>query len=108
MKYSKENTSSSISSIIVWSTWLIASIFYSYQYILRVMPSIMMQDLMRQFDLDSTLYGQFSGIYYIGYALMHMPLGIFLDRYGPKRIMSLCIIISILGLLPTLLASHWL
>lgn len=108
MKHINERSSSSISSLIIWSTWLIASIFYAYQYILRVMPSIMMQDLMQQFNLDSTLYGQFSGVYYIGYALMHIPLGILLDRYGPKRIMSLCVIISVIGLLPILLAEHWL
>ncbi len=98
----------STASRVIWSTWLIVSVFYAYQYILRVMPNVMMQDIMRQFNLDSTLFGQFSGIYYIGYALMHIPLGILLDRYGPKKIMPLCIIITVMGLLPILFAEYWL
>lgn len=93
---------------IAWAMWLIASIFYSYQYILRVMPNIMMNDLMQQFNIDASIFGQFSGIYYIGYALMHVPIGIMLDRYGPKKIMPICIFLTVIGLLPIIFSSFWL
>lgn len=95
-------------SFLIWTTWFIASIFFAYQYVLRVMPSVIMQELTQQFDLDPVLFGQFSGIYYIGYAAMHLPLGILLDRYGPKKIMPICIAIAVIGLLPILFAKHWL
>ncbi len=94
--------------IIPWITWFLASIFFAYQYILRVMPSVIMQDLMQQFDLDSVLFGQFSGVYYIGYAVMHLPLGILLDRFGSKKIMPICIIFAVVGMLPILFAKNWL
>jgi predicted MFS family arabinose efflux permease len=97
----------SISRFIAWSVWMIASIFYAYQYVLRVMPNIMMNDIMQQFDINTAIFGQFSGIYYIGYSLMHIPIGIMLDRYGPRKVMTICIIISVFGLLPILFASHW-
>ncbi len=95
---------SRVSSLIIWA---VASIFYAYQYILRVMPSIMMNDILQQFQIDSVMFGQFSGIYYIGYSLMHLPVGIMLDHYGPKKVMPICILITILGLLPLMFAEFW-
>jgi predicted MFS family arabinose efflux permease len=71
------------------------------------MPNIMMTDILAQFSIDVTTFGQFSGIYYIGYSLMHLPVGILLDRYGPKKVMPLCIIITVIGLLPILLSNYW-
>lgn len=95
------------SRITAWTIWIIASIFYAYQYILRVMPNIMLDDIMQQFHIGATALGQFSGIYYIGYSLMHLPLGIMLDRYGPKKIMASCIVLTVIGLLPLIFADHW-
>lgn len=96
------------SKLTAYIVWIIASIFYAYQYILRVMPNIMLDDIMQQFQINAATFGQFSGIYYIGYSLMHLPIGIMLDRFGPKRVMSICILLSVIGLLPLIFADHWL
>lgn len=90
-----------------WLAWMIASIFYAYQYVLRVMPSIMLGDISQQFHIDATVFGQFSGIYYIGYSLVHLPIGIMLDRFGPRKIMSGCIGLTVIGLLPIIFAENW-
>ncbi len=92
---------------IAWTMWSIVSIFYAYQYILRVMPNIMMDDLLQQFHIDTAMFGQFSGIYYIGYSLMHLPIGIMLDRFGPKKILPICMIMTVIGLLPIIFAEYW-
>lgn len=93
--------------VLAWGMWIIASIFYAYQYILRVMPNIMINDIMSQFHIDAATFGQFSGIYYIGYSLLHLPIGILLDRFGPRRVMSGCILLTVIGLLPILFAEYW-
>lgn len=96
-----------IPSFIKWTMWIVASIFYAYQYVLRVMPSIMLNDIMVQFNLNETSFGQFSGIYYIGYSLMHLPIGVMLDRFGPRKVMTGCILMTVVGLLPIIFAEHW-
>lgn len=98
----------SITRRTAWILWLLASFFYAYQYILRVMPNIMLDDIIEQFDMGGTVIGQFSGIYYIGYALFHLPVGMMLDRYGPKKIMTGCILLAVLGLMPLIFSDHWL
>lgn len=89
-----------------WSAWFIASLFYAYQYILRVIPGVIMPDVLNRFSIDAATFGQFSGAYYIGYSLIHIPLGVMLDRFGPKKIMPLYILIAAIGMVP-LIATHW-
>ncbi len=95
------------SRLIAWMVWITASVFYAYQYVLRVMPNIVLTDIMEHFHIDAATFGQFSGIYYIGYSLIHLPIGIMLDRFGPKKIMSGCILLTVVGLAPLLFADHW-
>jgi len=95
------------SRFIAWTIWIIASVFYAYQYVIRVMPSILMDDITQKFNIDATVFGQFSGVYYLGYSLMHLPIGIMLDHYGPRKVMSGCILLSIIGMLPIIFAEHW-
>jgi predicted MFS family arabinose efflux permease len=97
----------STSKSIAWTVWIIASIFYAYQYIIRVMPNIMLDDIMHQFNISAATFGQFSGVYYIGYSLMHLPIGIMLDRYGPRKVMTACILMTVAGILPLIFAEHW-
>lgn len=91
----------------IWAMWAIASIFYAYQYILRVMPNITMQDIMSKYQIDPSVFGQFSGIYYIGYSLIHLPLGMLLDRFGPKKIMPLFMLLTVVGMSPLVFTDVW-
>ncbi len=92
---------------LAWMLWSMGAFFYAYQYILRVCPSVMIDDIMAKFAIDAGDYGTFSGVYYLGYALMHLPIGILLDRFGPKWVMPGCVLISVLGILPLTLGSSW-
>lgn len=91
-----------------WATWFLATLFYAYQYILRVAPNVLIDDIKATYNINDSVFGQFSGVYYIGYALIHIPLGILLDRYGPKRIMPLFLGFTILGMAPLAFTDFWL
>jgi len=98
----------SSSRTVAWVIWVTVSIFYAYQYMLRVMPNIMLSDIMQHFHIGAATFGQFSGVYYIGYSLMHLPIGIMLDRYGPRIVITSCIVLTVVGLLPLIFADYWL
>lgn len=89
-----------------WAMWSAVALFYAYQYILRVLPNIIMPDLMANFQINSSEFGQFAGIYYIGYAVAHIPIGIWLDRKNPKLVIPICILITISGLFPIILSKN--
>lgn len=107
MNTSESHFNASNKRIIALMAWVIASVFYGYVLILRVMPNIMMNDILQQFNIDAATFGQFSGFYYVGYVLMHLPIGIALDRYGPKKVMPICMLVTTIGLLPILFSGYW-
>ncbi len=95
----------SLSSYQAWSMWAVASLFYAYQYVLRVLPNIIMPDLLTHFNTSAVEFGQFAGLYYIGYAGAHIPLGIWLDRKGPKVVIPICILLTVVGIVPLLISD---
>ena len=89
-----------------WLIWLCASLFYGYQYILRVIPNVLKAEITAVFHFDTLLFGQFAGIYYLGYTLAHIPFGIMLDHFGPKYILPLSIILSLVGMIPMIASDQ--
>lgn len=94
--------------ISVWSAWFFATMFYAYQYILRVLPNIGMPNIINDFNINVTQIGLFSGIYYIGYTLMHIPIGLLIDRFSIKKVIPICVLLTSVGLLPLLYSSLFL
>lgn len=96
-----------VSSIRTWSAWTILVLFYAYQYILRVIPNILLPYMQDKFGVDGVVFGQFSGVYYTGYALAHIPFGILIGRYGLKKVLPWAFILSASGLWPIIYADTW-
>ncbi|NQY42190.1 MAG: MFS transporter [Legionellales bacterium] len=91
----------------IYTVWFLGSIFYSYQYILRVLPNIIMPEILSKFQINADTFGQFSGMYYIGYSIMHIPIGMSLDRIGPKKVIPICVLLTISGLIPLIYSDIW-
>ncbi|HEU4378308.1 MAG TPA: MFS transporter, partial [Hyphomicrobiaceae bacterium] len=68
--------------------WLAGATFFFYAWILRVAPSVMVEELMRDFSVGAAVLGHLSAAYFYGYAGMQIPVGILLDRFGPRRLMT--------------------
>ncbi len=87
--------------------WLLASLFYAYQYILRVIPNIIAPELITKFNISIADVGQFGGLYYVGYTIAHIPIGLFLDRFGPKFVLPACTVLTFTGILPLICFDEW-
>jgi len=79
--------------------WFTGSIFFFYAWILRVAPSVMVEELMRDLDVGGALLGNLSAFYFYGYAGMQIPVGLMIDRFGPRRLMTAAAIVCAMGCL---------
>lgn len=77
--------------------WLTAAVFFFYAWVLRVAPSVMIEELMRDFSVGAAAVGNLSAVYFYGYAGMQVPVGMMIDRFGPRRLISVSAAICALG-----------
>lgn len=77
--------------------WLVGALFFLYAWILRVSPSVMVEELMRDFAVGGAVLGQLSAWYFYGYAGMQIPVGLLLDRFGPRRLLTAAAAVCALG-----------
>lgn len=73
--------------------WLTGAMFFFYAWILRVAPSIMVEELMRDLSVGAAVLGNLSAAYFYGYAGMQIPVGLMLDRFGPRRLMTVAALV---------------
>jgi len=71
-----------------WIIWGLSALFYSYGFFQRTAPSVMVDELMRAFSVGATITGTLSGLYFYTYAGIQIPVGLILDRYGPRRVLT--------------------
>ena len=80
-----------------WLIWAIVSIYYGYQYFLRASPGVMSQELMLDFGVSAGALGILTSSYYMAYAPLQLPLGVLMDRLGPRVIVSVSALLCVLG-----------
>lgn len=90
-----------------FTVWLLVSFLYFYQYIFRVLPNVISSDLVAKFGIGVDMIGQFAGVYYIGYTLIHIPVGLALDHFRPNVIFAISALLVAIGTLPTAYSSNW-
>jgi MFS family permease len=73
----------------------LAGYFVSYVY--RSINAIIAPDLVREFGLTAAGLGLLSGIYFLAFALFQLPLGVLLDRYGPRRVNATLLLVAAAG-----------
>jgi MFS family permease len=78
--------------------WLSVAIFYFYQYILRIAPGVMVDQMMSGFMIKAEQFSTLGFLDTFAYGIMQIPLGIIVDRIGVKKTvlssLGLCIIAS--------------
>ena len=87
-----------------WYMWILPSIvwgvsllFYFYQYFLRVSVSGMEPQLSAYFHVSAISLSTIAALFYYAYIVMQIPSGILIDRFGPRKMMTLASAILTLG-----------
>ncbi|MCH9643936.1 MAG: MFS transporter [Gammaproteobacteria bacterium] len=91
------NSQSKSWMFLAWLMCGVAILFYFYEYMLRITPSIITPQLMHTYRLNARSFGNLSASFYYIYAPMQIFVGLLIDRYGPRRLLTMAALISSLG-----------
>ena len=86
-----------------WLVWAVGGASFAYAFLQRVSPSVMVEDLMRDFAVSGAILGNLSAIYFYVYAGLQIPVGVALDNWGPRRMLTAAAVVAATG--SVLLAS---
>lgn len=70
---------------------------YLLSYGLRSINAVIAPSLVAEMGLSNADLGLLSSAYFVSFGAMQLPLGVWLDRYGPRRTESALLLIAALG-----------
>lgn len=83
--------------IFAWIIWSLSAIFYCYEYLLRILPSVMTEHLRHSFMINGLAFGNLAAVYYYAYIPMQLPAGILMDRTSPRKLLTLACLSCAIG-----------
>src|SRR4051794_1594662 len=78
---------------------------YFLSFFFRNVTAIISKDLAGEFALSSADLGFLTSTYLLAFAAFQLPLGVLLDRYGPRRVVASLLISAAAGALVFALAK---
>jgi predicted MFS family arabinose efflux permease len=70
---------------------------YFLSYLYRVVNAVIAPDLIRDAGLDASSLGLLTSAYFLTFAAFQLPLGVLLDRFGPRRTEAALLVFAALG-----------
>ncbi|MDJ0652235.1 MAG: MFS transporter [Simkaniaceae bacterium] len=77
--------------------WALASLFFLYEFFLQVFLSTISNQLMQELQLDALHYSIMNAGYFLPYSFMQIPVGILVDRFGARRLLTIAITVAATG-----------
>lgn len=88
-----------MSSARPWLVWSAGALFFCYAFFLRSAPAVMTDELMRHFSVGAGLLGNLAAFYFYAYAAEQIGVGVLVDNFGPRRILTWTAVIAAIGCL---------
>ena len=79
--------------------WLVAAVYYFFQYVLRSAPSVMLPQMSDAFGVGAVGMAGIVGIFYYGYSPFSLVAGAGMDRIGPRRAIPIAAAVAGIGAL---------
>jgi Major Facilitator Superfamily len=70
---------------------------YYLSYLFRTIQAVMASSLATELGLSAGDLGLLTSVYFLTFAAAQIPIGMMLDRYGPKRVQSTLMVVAALG-----------
>lgn len=91
----------------------VAGVFLAFAFayflstLVRAITATLSPTLTDEFDLESRDLGLLAGGYFLGFAFTQLPMGAWLDRHGPKRVVVAFLGVAVAGCLLFSVATHF-
>ncbi len=82
---------------LIATVWLPFACGYFLSYGFRNVNAVISGDLARDIGANPSQLGLLTAAYFLAIALAQLPLGILLDRYGPRRVEASLLLVAALG-----------
>lgn len=76
--------------------WIFA-LAYMVSYGMRTINAVIAPELVADLKLSASQLGLLASAYFLTFALMQLPVGILLDRFGPRRVDALLMLVTAVG-----------
>ncbi|MEN8236676.1 MAG: MFS transporter [Pseudomonadota bacterium] len=80
--------------ILIWGS---AAAFFFFQFIVRTSPSVSANQIMQDLSIQACVLGVVASMYYWGYTLMQIPVGLILDLVGVRYPLTIAIFMCVVG-----------
>jgi MFS family permease len=80
-----------------WVICALTTLFYTYEYLLRIEPGIMVNELRTYFALSAGGIGLLASMYYWAYTPLQLVVGVLTDRFGARRVLITAIAACVIG-----------
>ena len=84
-------------TFIAYLMCALGALFYCYEYVLRVAPSVMSNELMDAYHLTAGSFGNLTAYYYYAYTPMQIIVGVMMDRFGTRFLISFACLTCTIG-----------
>lgn len=96
-----------LSPLVAVSVFLAFALAYFLSALIRAVTATLSPVLSAELSLQASDLGLLAGGYFFGFALTQLPLGSWLDRYGPRRVILAFLGVAVLGCVAFAMASSF-
>ncbi|MFH2091386.1 MAG: MFS transporter [Pseudomonadota bacterium] len=83
-----------VSTLKTLSVFILFAFGYFLSYLFRVVNAVIAPDLVADLQINPSQLGLLTSAYFIAFASSQLPLGIFLDRFGPRVVESFLLLFA--------------
>lgn len=99
------------SSLLPGRTAVVVFLAFAFAYffsaLVRAITATLSPTLTQEFNLNARELGLLAGGYFFGFAAIQLPLGTWLDRHGPKRVILSFLLLAVVGCVAFSLATSF-
>lgn len=81
-------SATAVGTLLRWAMWAVPAFLFLIGFFHRAAPGVIARDLMHAFDATGATIGRLAATYFYAYAALMIPAGLFIDAFGPRRVLT--------------------